>query len=378
MATPARAQEILSPKAEAAANRLFELSPQKGDLKCSIEREHPSLDFTFHFDAGYVITCPVRQFGDKRTRITILTRVTPRDGTPVVLGTFAVYRGLPTKRVLAYPGHGKVYFQISGGFSVGEGHYHVEVLVADSRHRTCRRAWWIKVAHHTQRKVPVVVAAHQVVPVQVPTWRGPQRKGLRLAILLSAASFNPRRVRLGAGYQMLLLQILSSLLQQTPCRSVRLVAYNLDQQRVIFRTNSFKPAGFVKLQQAFRGLNLGVVSVQTLQRRNEWPEMLARLTNRQLTAKPPPDAVIFLGRSFLWVKKLPREMLMFHYEGMPEFFYFENGPDNIFSDSLGKLTKSLRGKIYRINTPDDLGKAIQKMLAQLQPATVSKKTSASR
>ena len=94
--------------------------------------------------------------------------------------------------------------------------------------------------------------------------------------------------------------------------------------------------------------------------------MLARLTNQQLSAKPPPDAVIILGRSFRWVNKIPREMLMSHYPGMPEFFYFENGPQNLFLDSLGYFAKSLGGKIYRINTPHDLGNAIRKMLAELK------------
>ncbi len=96
--------------------------------------------------------------------------------------------------------------------------------------------------------------------------------------------------------------------------------------------------------------------------------MLAKLANQQLTAQPPPDAVIILGRSFRWMKKVPREMLMFRYPGMPGFYYFENGPQNLFPDSLGHLAKSLDGKIYRISTPHDLGNAIQKMLEQVREA----------
>jgi hypothetical protein len=367
LAIPLRSQTLLPPRLQAEANRLLDQTSQTEALNCTIERARVFLDFTFHFDAGFRITCPVREFSGRKPRITIFVRVTPKGGTPVILGTFAVFRGLPLEPVPAGQRRRKVYYVASGGFSVGEGRYRVEVLLADRRHRTCRRAWRMNVSHHRQKAVPVVLAAHQVSSLHIPPWRGPEAQGgLRLAVLLSAGSFSPRAARLGTGYQTMLLQILSSLLQQVPCKSVRLVAFNLDQERVIYRTGEFKPSGFARLQRAFYGLNLGVVSVETLQKRNEWPQMLAKLANEQLAARPPPDAVIILGRSFRWVRKTPREMLMFPYAGMPGFFYFENGPQNLFPDSLGYLTKSLKGKIYRIGTPHELGNAIQKMLAEVK------------
>ncbi len=379
LTAPLRCQELLHAREQAAANRLFEESNKSGLLNCSIERERPWLDFTFHFDAGFHITCPFREFGGRQTRVTILVRVTPQGGNPVVLGTFAVFRGLSVNQSLVYPGKGKAYYTASGGFSVGEGRYRVEVLLVDPRHRTCRRVWQIKVPHHMQKAVPVVLAAHQVSSLTIPPWRGPQPKGrLRLAVLLSAGSYDPRANRLRAGYQTMLLQILSSLLQQVPCVSAHLVAFNLDQERVIYRADAFQPSGFAGLQQAFNGLALGTISVRTLEKRNEWPQMLATLMNQQLATNPPPDAVIILGRSFRWVRKLPRDMLMFHYEGMSQIFYFENGPQNLFPDSLGFLTKTLRGKIYRISTPHDLGAAIQKMLAQLREGDSNAAISPSR
>jgi hypothetical protein len=366
-ATPLRSQTLLPPKLRAEANRQFDQASQTEPLKCTIEKASLLLDFTFHFDAGFRITCPVQEFVGIENPVTILVRVTPEGGTPVILGTFAVFRRSPYE--LLPPGwrKRKVYYVSSGGFSVGEGRYRVEVLLADRRNRTCRRAWWIKVSHHRQKAVPVVLAANQVSSLHIPPWRGPQAEGgLRLAVLLSAGSFSPRAARLGTGYQTMLLQILSSLLQQVPCKSVRLVAFNLDQAKVIYRAGEFKPSGFARLQRAFDGLSLGVVSVKSLQKRNEWPQMLAKLANEQLAAKPPPDAVIILGRSFRWVRKMPREMLMIPYAGMPRFFYFENGPQNLFPDSLGYLTKSLKGKIYRISSPHELGNAIQKMLAEVK------------
>jgi len=365
-ATPLKCQSLLPPHLQDRANRLFDQPSETEQLNCKIWPSKVFLDFTFRFGAGFGVSCPVWQFGGRRTRVTIFVRVTPKGGTPVLLGAFLVFRGLPLKPPPGGKINRKLYFITHGGFSVGEGRYRVEVLLEDQHHRTRRRSWQIKVSRRRQKSVPVVLAAHQVSSMHIPAWRGPQAKGgLRLAVLLSAGSFSPRAARLGAGYQLMLLQILSSLLQQVPCKSVRLVAFNLDQERVIYRTDEFKPSGFARLQRAFNRLNLGVVSVKTLQRRNEWPQMLARLTNEQLTAQPPPDAVIILGRSFRWVSNAPRELWMFPYLQMPQFFYFENGPQNLFPDSLGFLAKSVKGKIYRISTPHDLGDAIEKMLGEL-------------
>ncbi|MEJ2008617.1 MAG: hypothetical protein P8Z30_10765 [Acidobacteriota bacterium] len=369
LATPVRCQElkVLPAKYQAAANRLVDKSPRKGGLNCSIEREKPYPDFTFHFDAGYYMTCPFWQFGGKDTRIGIFVQVTPRGRAPVVLGTYGVFRGSTAKLSPMVPGKGKAEFDVAGGFSVGEGHYHVKVLIRDSHGRSCSRRWKIKVTPREQRKVPVVLAAHQVAPLQIPAWHGPQsRGGLRLTVLLSATAFSHYAARLRSWNQTMLLQILSALLQQTPCKSVRLVAFNLDRQRVIYRADSFEPSGFARLQHAFNHLNLAVVSVHALKRRNDWAEWLAGLANQQIAADPMPDAVIFLGRTVAWTHKVPQKLLSSRETEKPRFFYFENGPWNLFPDALGYLTKSLGGKIYRINTPHDLGKAIQNMLAQLR------------
>jgi hypothetical protein len=366
-ATPLKGQTLLPPKLRAKANQLFAQRSETERLNCKIWPSKVFLDFTFRFGAGFGVSCPVWQFGGRRTHVTIFVRVTPKGGTPVLLGAFLVFQALPLKPPPGGKINRKLYFITHGGFSLGEGRYRVEVLLEDQHHRTHRRSWQVKVSRRMQKSVPVILATQQVASMHIPAWRGPQAKGgLRLAVLLSAGSFSPRAARLGAGYQLMLLQILSSLLQQVPCESVRLVAFNLDQERVIYRTNEFKPSGFDRLQRAFNRLNLGVVSVKTLQRRNEWPQMLARLTNEQLSSQPPPDAVIILGRSFRWVNKVPRELWMFPYPQMPPFFYFENGPQNLFPDSLGFLTKTVKGKIFRISTPHDLGSAIQKMLAELK------------
>lgn len=381
LATPGRCQEleVLPPKYRAKANRLIDNSPRKGGLKCSIEREKPYPDFTFHFDTGYYMSCPFWQFGGKDTHVWIYIQVTPRGRKPVALSTYGVFKGLPVKLSLMAPGKAKAEFDVTGAFSVGEGHYHVKVLLKDAHGRSCSRGWNIKVTPREQRKVPEVLAPHQVETLKVPAWHGTQDKGgLRLTVLLSATAISPYAPKLKAWYRTMLLQILSSLLQQTPCRSVRLIAFNLDDQRLIYQANPFEPSGFTKLRHAFNHLNLAVVSVHSLEQRKDWAKWLARLANRQVTADSPPDAVIFLGRTARWTHKVPKRLLAPRETERPQFFYFENGPWNLFPDALGHITKSLGGKVFRISTPHDLGRAIHKMLAQVKQAKLERARNSSR
>ena len=161
-ATPLKCQSLLPPHLQDRANRLFDQPSETEQLNCKIWPSKVFLDFTFRFGAGFGVSCPVWQFGGRRTRVTIFVRVTPKGGTPVLLGAFLVFRGLPLKPPPGGKINRKLYFITHGGFSVGEGRYRVEVLLEDQHHRTRRRSWQIKVSRRWQKSVPVVLAAHQV------------------------------------------------------------------------------------------------------------------------------------------------------------------------------------------------------------------------
>jgi len=371
LAASAPSQTVLSPRDTALANRIWDESPKGEPLRCDIDKRKPLPDFTFHFDAGYRVTCSFWEFGGQSTHIDFFTRVTPEGGAPVWLATFGVFKGLSPGLILPDVGAGdsRTRFDVSGSFSVGEGRYRVDVLVVDERNRSRRGGWNIHVTPRQQAKVPVVLAAHTVSPVEIPKWAGPTTggaRGLRLTVLLDAAPVNPSALTLRAWDQALLLQLLSSLLRQTPCKSVRLVAFNLDQQREIFRADPFEPSGFDQLQQAFQQLELGFVSVQVLKKRQGWAEMLADLTNRELTAHEPSDAVLFLGPETRFARKVPKELLKPRETPEPRFFYFEYR-GSVYPDSITYLTKSRHGSVWSFYDPHGLAQAIQKMLAQLKP-----------
>jgi len=379
LAFPARAQAPLTPEQTERASRLLDETAPGERLGCDIEPRKPLLDFTFRFTAAFIIRCPWKEFGGKESTALILARVTPEGRAPVLLTSMYHLRAMPPA-LLAGNNIRKLKTEVdaSGAFAVGAGRYLVEVLVQDNRNRICRKRWRIKAGGRELAKVPVVLEANSVAPLRVNLWEGTAGggKGLRLTVLLHAAPVNPRTFKLRAWDQALLLDFLSSLLQQIPCQSVRLVAFNLEQQREIFRQDRFDPSGFGKLQQSFHDLELGTVSAQVLKQHQGKAELLAGLANQELIGPQPADAVIFLGPSSRVDQKIPREMMKARETSAPQFFYFEYIPPWLrgreFPDSIAYLTRARDGTVAKIHSPGELAQAIQKMLRQVKPGTEEK------
>jgi hypothetical protein len=355
--------------------RVLERDHSGAPLQCFIQPQAPLLDFAFHFDVGYIISCPLRVFGGRATAILAFTRVTPEGGKPMFLGESYRLPGISPEQAAATANSKlKGRAEASGGFTVGEGRYDVDALLIDQgTGQRYRKHWRVHVARRrSQRAVPVAVPPATVLPLAFQPWQGKldtSGKGLRLAIWLNAAPMNPRAQKLRAWDRAASLFLLSTLLGQIPCASVRLIAFNLDQQREVFRQEDFDGAGFMKLQEALRTLELGTVSYRVLQQRSGWLDMLADLANREMTTRDPSDVVLILGPPVRYYAGIPRETLRARETPNPRFCYFQYFPGYRRSpDTLHQLTKRLGGTVYEIYSAADLARAIQKMLAQARPS----------
>lgn len=339
-------------------------------LKCSVKPLNPFLDFAFRFEAGYFISCPVKEFGGRSDRLISYVRVTPDSGAAVFLAGGYPLPALPralTNQVNLRKLNN--YFEMSGGFVLGEGRFTVDLLLVDGHNRIRRAHWTVKANRNGHEKdVPLTIAANTAAAFPVYSWDGkpcvPPRPGSRVTILLDAAPMDPYSRKLRAWDRAFLLGSLSSLLRQTPAESVRLIAFNLDQQRVIFRQDHFDQAGFSRLAEALERLELGTVSYKTLQRRNGWAELLAGLVNEQITDQPPSDSVIFLGPTTRIADKFPQTMLRPCAPGSPQFFYFEYFPfwrsGSEYPDAIQTATRACKGKTLKIHSPGEFAEAIRK------------------
>ncbi|MDE3179919.1 MAG: hypothetical protein KGM47_09715, partial [Acidobacteriota bacterium] len=143
LAASAHAQMQVSPAIAKTANQWFHHAPAAPPLHCKLKIVKPFLDFSFRFESGYVVDCPMRQFGGKRTTLDTFVRVSPEGAPPRLLGISHDVPGEPPGMPLAISKF-KADARFSGGFSLGEGQYEVSLLVRDDLGRFFERTWKIK------------------------------------------------------------------------------------------------------------------------------------------------------------------------------------------------------------------------------------------
>ena len=373
LAISATAQLPLNDRDAEKISPLFE-AQTPDSLKCSIEGSRPALDFAFRFIASYEIRCPLGIFEGKKVGIINYLRVTPQGKPPSIFGSaYHLPDITPEMRKQAGGNLKKLKNQIgmSGAVSVGEGDFSIELLVTDDQNRLCRKRWNVHVErNHSQHEVQLAIPALTVEALDRAAWEiaPPQKKaGLRLTILLDAAPVNPYQSRLYTWDRIFLLECVYSLLQETPYKSVRLVAFNLEQQREIFRDELFGSEGLLSLSRALHAIETASISVQALKKRNS-PEFLVNLANKELSADDRPDAIIFLGPNSRVDVRMSPDLLTAAKPGSSPFFYFEYFPwtGAQFPDSIQRLVKAADGKTFQVHNPAQLDQAIQKMLLQLK------------
>jgi hypothetical protein len=163
----------------------------------------------------------------------------------------------------------------------------------------------------------------------------------------------------------LLLGLLSSLLERLPARSVRLVVFNLDQQKTLLRQDALAPGALGRVAQALNGTELGLVDYHVLQNPKGHVDLLAGLMNLELRAEPPSDVVVFLGPETRYEDKLPPTALEDPHGAAPQFFNLQFRPylhaDLSLPDSITLATAKVKGKTLIIRTPADFAKAIEQI-----------------
>lgn len=359
---------------EAAKNitPLFD-SPSPNSLKCWLERWNPALDFAFRFVTGYVTYCRLSQFEGKETALVTYTRVTPEGKAPELFRTIQRVPAISAEMVQTIGGDlGKLKndIGISGAFALGEGKYRIELVLKDNQNRTYRRKWQLRVAaSRSQRGVALAIKPLSAESVEQIYWQTVSPKGegrLRLTIFLDASPLNPQQSSLRAWDRAFLLETVFSVLRQTPHKTVHLVAFSLEQQRELFRSDDFKGAAFRDLSHALEELELSSISVNALKRRDS-PQFLVTLADQEL-ASGRCDAIIFLGPNTRMDTEVSEGALTRETPSSPPFFYFEYFPwvGGDLPDSIAWLVKSAGGKVFVIHSPAQFDDSIDKMLSRLK------------
>ena len=146
-----------------------------------------------------------------------------------------------------------------------------------------------------------------------------------------------------------------------------MIAFNLDQQREIFRNDDFQTKDFYQLNAALQSLELGSVSYKTLGRETGWADLLVNLVDAESNGSDPADAVVFLGPNSRILDKVAPESVRSRADIGPRLYYFEYffrvGYE--FPDAIHQLTNACRGTVFKLHSPADFAASIAKLQRRL-------------
>lgn len=362
----------------------------------------PALNFGLRFQAGFVLSLPLNQWQGAGHSLRAVLAVTPQAGDRRTVYLAARYRlpEIPPTRMWA---------EVGGGYLLGEGRYTTNITLFDETGRVFRATWQSTAGRDRgSRRVLVNLPPNTVAQFSLfrhaasdETSAAPRAPVVeRLTVLLDAAPANPRQSRLQAADAVKLLDALSSLVELIPARNVRVVAFNLDQQKEIFHQDQFGPAGFEQLGGALFALQLATVDVTVLRNPGGAASLLTSLVQQEIDAPQRADLVLFLGPHLHSRIKLPSDVVSRPSADAPGFFYiaiersvrhflsnFAGSPagtraagisdpsfgppltlpgaafgEPLGADVISSLVGKLKGKTEVVITPSDFAKAIARIV----------------
>ena len=354
---------------------LIDSPDSRDELGCNVDSVKPVLNFTFRYQAGYRAEIPVERLEARNGRLTIFLRVRPKNGRPAAYFQ-SVLRlpPLPEKRR-------GLKINTSGGFHLGEGEYSVDWIASSTKGLTCSDNFIIKLKlNDLERERMPSPSPGQVTSLRRDRWRGTEEgyRPYRVAILLHASPMYPLGSTLTMFDQSLLVSTLAALLEKTPFRETSIVAFNLQQQKVIFRAQRLRARGFGQLLDAMDELELGSIAVDNLRNPSGASEMLADVVNRIFDHSEMPDAMIFVGPNTVvdapfrteWIARSPDKPMPAVYYVHLDFF----GRRFPFNDALDRVVKSMDGHTFRIHRASDLAKAVGKIGEELEERRLARET----
>ena len=375
---PLSAQLALTGSGPGTAVRIFnsdmavlEAGEPRKDLPCSVVNNKPVLGFDLRHHAGYEVSVPLKELAGSENLLTILFRVSTEDHRDEPL-YFTQRIRVP---LIEEDAKGDAYLQ--GTFDVGEGKYHVDWLMRDRAERVCSSYWDMEAALPPKDKeIGLVMAAGSIQPAdreqfkeEPPVMRKQDEPPLNVKVLINFAPQNSRSATLQPLDTSALVSILRSIAREPRIGKFTVIAFNLQEQKVVYRAENAERIDFPALGESLSALNLGTVDLKRLSQKHGDTEFLTDLIRREITsAGDTTDAVVFAGPKAMLEENVPQESLKeIGSLNYPVFYMNYNlYPQAVpWNDSIGKAVKFLKGYEYTISRPRDLWFAVSEMVSRI-------------
>lgn len=348
---------------------VLEAQDVRKDLNCTVDPVKPALGFDLRFHAGYQITVPLSDVAGNENMLSILARVTSdshRDDPVYFVQRISVPK---------LPEDSKGNAVLGGIFDLGEGKYHIDLLIKDRSERVCSFYWDAEAALAERDKeiqpaiAPGAVerAEYEQFNEEPPVERAPG-KPLNIKILVNFAPQNSSLSSLRPIDTLALVTVLRRLSREPKFGRFSVVAFNVQEQRVLYRQASAERIDFPALGRAIQGVQPGKVDLKQLSQKHGEVEFLADLIKKEI-ANDHPDAVIFAGPKVLLDDSVPEDELkpLATDVTYPVFYmnYDLNPQAAPWKDAIEKAIRSFRGTEFSISRPRDLWFAVSEVVSRI-------------
>src|SRR5271157_3713290 len=338
---------------------ILEAQEARKDLPCTVTPNKPSLGFDLKFHSGYDVSVPLKDLAGSENQLTMVFRVTP-ETHPDEGVYFSQHVAVPA---IEEDEKGPAYLQ--GEFEVGEGKYHVDWLMRDRAERVCSFHWDAEASLPPRDKVMSLdIQANAVQPIDAepfkqepPVAREVSEHALNVKVMVNFAPQDSLSATLQPLDTNALISILRNIAREPRIGKFSIVAYNMQQQRIIYREESASQINFPALGNALKSLNLGTVDLKRLTQKHGDTDFLANLITAEVKDSQEPDAIIFAGPKVMLDNGLSPETLKALGDVKSPVFYMNynlNPQTNPWRDAIGNCVRYLKGVEFTITRPRDL------------------------
>jgi hypothetical protein len=165
-----------------------------------------------------------------------------------------------------------------------------------------------------------------------------------------------------------LVSILRRISREPQFGKFSLVAFNMQEQRVLYRQKSEDKIDFPALGEAISSIKLGTVDLRRLSQKHGETDFLTELITNEMHAEDHPDALVFAGPKVMLDEAVPQETLKPLADVEYPVFYmnYALNPQAVpWKDSISRAVKVFKGTEYTISRPRDLWFAVSEMVSRI-------------
>jgi hypothetical protein len=330
----------------------------KKDLPCSVTPVKPILGFDLRFHSGYDIALPLREIAGDGDLLTVIFRVTSASAKD------SPYYFSQKYTVPDIDAEAKGDASLGGGFDIGEGDYHVDWMMRDRIERVCSSSWDITAALAPRDQSMKLAIAPNVIDTsdqeffkaEPPVTRLNTEDAFKVKVLINFAPQQGYASSMQPIDTSALVSILRNISREPRIHKFSVVAFNMNEQRIVYRQDDADQIDFPGLGKALSSLKLGMVDYKKLTDPHSGSDFLSKLVLDEL-GNNKTDAVIFAGPKIGYNDNVPADNLK-DLSSVPYPVFYMNynltPQQNPWRDPIGNVVKRLRGYEYTITRPRDL------------------------